>query len=142
MPATLRPSVSPQRWASRWMCVSTGKAGTPKACAITTEAVLWPTPGRASNAPKSAGTTPPCRSSTRRDKLDKARAFCGANPNGRMIPRMTSTGSAASDPGSGASAKRRGVTWLTLASVHCAESTTATSKVKASPWASGIGGAG
>ena len=37
------------------MWVSTGKAGTPKAWAITTEAVLWPTPGRASSAAKSCG---------------------------------------------------------------------------------------
>ena len=28
MRATLLPSLNPQRWASRWMWVSTGKAGT------------------------------------------------------------------------------------------------------------------
>ena len=41
------------------MWVSTGNAGTPKACTISTEAVLWPTPGRASSASKLGGTSPP-----------------------------------------------------------------------------------
>ena len=36
------------------MCVSTGNAGTPNACAITTLAVLWPTPASFSSASKSA----------------------------------------------------------------------------------------
>ena len=57
--STLVPLESPQRAASRWMWVSTGNAGTPKAWAMTTPAVLCPTPGRSSNASKEAGTSPP-----------------------------------------------------------------------------------
>ena len=42
------------------MCVSTGNAGTPNAWVITTLAVLWPTPGRASSSSNVRGTSPPC----------------------------------------------------------------------------------
>ena len=42
--ATLRPDDSRQRAASRWMWVSTGNDGTPKDWAMTTLAVLCPTP--------------------------------------------------------------------------------------------------
>jgi hypothetical protein len=38
--STEEPSERPQRAARRWMCVSTGKAGMPKAWAMTTLAVL------------------------------------------------------------------------------------------------------
>ena len=39
------------------MCVSTGKAGCPKPCDITTLAVLCPTPGSISNSNKFSGTS-------------------------------------------------------------------------------------
>ncbi len=51
----------PRRRATRKMCVSTARAGTPKALASTTLAVFWPTPGRAPRASGSEGTRPPCR---------------------------------------------------------------------------------
>ncbi len=38
-----------------------------------------------------------------------------------------------------ASLNNSGVTWLTLSSVHCAESNTATRRVKLLEWSSGIG---
>jgi hypothetical protein len=44
---TFFPEERPQRAARRWIWVSTAKVGRPKAWFRTTEAVLWPTPGRA-----------------------------------------------------------------------------------------------
>jgi len=40
------------------MWVSTGNAGIEKACIETTDAVLWPTPGRDSKEGRSLGTFP------------------------------------------------------------------------------------
>ena len=59
-----------------------------------------------------------------------------------MMPRISSTASAAIASGVGARAKSAGVTSLTFSSVVWAESTTATSRVKGSRWSSGIGGLG
>ena len=66
------------------MCVSTGNAGTPNACAITTLAVLCPTPGSSSNSANVRGTAPPCFSTRMRDSPAIAFAFCGESPHGRM----------------------------------------------------------
>ena len=55
--------------------------------------------------------------------------FCGLRPHGRMISRTSSTGTWRMCLGLSARAKRAGVIWLTLASVHCALSSTATSSV-------------
>ena len=58
------------------MCVSTGKVAMPNACDNTTLAVLCPTPGSASSASISEGTTPPCRSiNNRARRFDKWCAF-------------------------------------------------------------------
>ena len=111
------------------MCVSTGNAGTPKTCAMTTEAVLCPTPGNASSSSNVRGTWPPWRSTSRRDSSRIAAALRGASPHGRTIASICATGSAAIAAGVAAAAKSAGVTWLTRLSVHCAESTTATSSV-------------
>ena len=56
-------------------------------------------------------------------------AFCGASPQDRMIASMRATGSRPIAVGAAASAHKRGVTSFTRRSVHCAESTTATSSV-------------
>ncbi len=114
------------------MCVSTGKAGTPKACTSTTLAVLWPTPGSASSAPSSPGTRPPCSATMRFARAERLRAFCGASPQLRIRRSRVGTGRRASASALGARAKSAGVTWFTRASVHCAESTTETSSVKGS----------
>ncbi len=53
------------------------------------------------------------------------RDFAGESPQGRMISRMAGTPSFTIACGVRARAKRRGVTWFTRTSVHCAESTTA-----------------
>ncbi len=124
------------------MCVSTGKVGYPKAWLMTTEAVLCPTPGSASSSGKVEGTCPPCRSSNRRESSASDRLFPGASPHCRISSRMALSPSAAIFAGSGATRKSAGVTSLTFLSVHCALSTTATSRVKASEWFRGIGGSG
>ena len=111
------------------MCVSTGKAGRPKACAITTLAVLCPTPGSASSASKSAGTRPPCRSIRILDRPAIALAFAGERPQGRITRWISATESFTIASGVAARANRIGVIWLTLTSVHCAESSTAISSV-------------
>ena len=114
------------------MCVSTGNAGTPNACAITTDAVLCPTPGNSSSAPKSAGTCPPCFSTSNRDNPAIATDFCGDNPHGLINSRISSTGTAIIASGVAARANNPGVTKFTRASVHCADNSTATSNVNAS----------
>ena len=50
------------RLATRNTWVSTAIVGSPKATLRTTLAVLRPTPGSASSAAASRGTSPPCRS--------------------------------------------------------------------------------
>ena len=49
---TLLPEDKPHRYIKRCTCVSTGNAGTPNAWDITTDAVLWPTPGKDSKSEK------------------------------------------------------------------------------------------
>ena len=124
------------------MWVSTGNAGLPKACAITTLAVLCPTPGSASSSSKVAGTRPPWRSTMSCDSARMFLAFVGESPHERTTRSISFTESLAMASGVRARAKSRGVTSLTRASVHCAESTTATRSVNGSSWPSGMGGAG
>jgi hypothetical protein len=57
------------------------------------------------------------------------RALVGASPQVRIRLRISATFSFAIASGVSARAKSPGVTWFTRASVHCAESSTATSKV-------------
>ena len=83
-------TASPQRCASRWICVSTGKLGTPKDCAMTTLAVLCPTPGSRSSAAKSCGTSPQCSSINISLRRRIAFDFCGERPQGLMISRIVS----------------------------------------------------
>jgi len=126
---TLRPLDSPQRSAKRWMWVSTGKAGTPKACDITTLAVLCPTPGSASSSSKLLGTRPPCSSTSCCESAWMFFDFAGDSPQGRMMLRISGTRSFAIAAGWSARANSFGVTRFTRSSVHCAESTTAISSV-------------
>lgn len=124
------------------MCVSTGNAGTPKACVISTDAVLCPTPGNASSASRSAGTTPPWRSTTSAAIARRCFAFVGASPTSRMSAWISATSSAAIAAGVDARAKSAGVTWFTFLSVVCADSITAHKNVNGSRWSSGISGSG
>ncbi len=127
--STFFPLVSFHRCASRWICVSTGNAGTPNACAITTLAVLWPTPGNSSSSANVLGTSPPWRSINSRDSSRIACAFLGARPHGRTIASISATVRRAIATGLSASLNSAGVTTFTRLSVHCAESSTAMSNV-------------
>ncbi len=111
------------------MCVSTGNAGTPNACDITTLAVLCPTPGSSSNSSNVRGTCPPCFSINSRESSWIALAFRGASPQGRTMALISSTVRAAIAAGLSAILKSAGVTRLTRLSVHCAESSTAINRV-------------
>ena len=111
------------------MWVSTGKAGSPNAWAITTPAVLWPTPGRASRASQSCGTSLLCSSTSMRESCSMCLLLAGDSPQGRIISRIASRPRAAMSPGLSARAKSAGVTWFTFLSVHCADNSTATNKV-------------
>src|SRR5947209_7218512 len=130
--STLLPLVSPQRAASRWTWVSTGKAARPNAWLSTTEAVLWPTPGSASRASSVRGTSPPCSAARIAERRLRFFALVSARPMRRISRLISSTGRAARAAGVGARAKRAGVTSLTSLSVVWAESTTATSSVNGS----------
>ena len=114
------------------MWVSTGKAGTPNAWDMTTLAVLCPTPGSSSSSAKVFGTDPPCFSTRSFDRPEIAFAFCGESPHGRMMLWMSATGTRAIFAGVSARANSSGVTSFTFRSVHWAESTTETRRVKAS----------
>ena len=134
---------SPQRAASRWMCVSTGNAGTPNAWAITTLAVLWPTPASASRNSQSARHLAAGVDDLVRPRFQMFLALVGREPDLADDGEDPSRGRARpSAPASSAWRTARGVTWLTFLSVVCADSTTATSSVNGSAWSSGIGGAG
>ena len=130
--STFLPVESPHRNIKRWICVSTGKAGTPKAWLMTTEAVLCPTPGIASRSVKLSGTWPSCNSMIISERPLSALDFMGTKPQGRMIAAMSSMLMAAIACGVGASAKRIGVMVFTRASVHWADKTTATNRVNGS----------
>ena len=86
------------------MCVSTGKVCSPKAWAITTLAVLLPTPGSATRASKSRGTSPPCSSHSISAARFRAFALAGEKFTCRMYPRISSTESARIAAGVGAHA--------------------------------------
>ena len=110
------------------MWVSTGNAGTPKAWAMTTLAVLWPTPASDSRKSQSGSTSPPA-STIWCAIVDRFRALVGARPSSRMWPRISSGDSAAISSGVDAAANSDGVTWFTFLSVVWADSATATSSV-------------
>ena len=68
--------------------------------------------------------------------------FAGESPHGLMISRISSIPNLIISNGLFACLNRCGVIVFTRASVHCAESRTAISKVNASVWSSGIGVSG
>ncbi len=111
------------------MWVSTGKAGWPKAWAMTTLAVLWPTPGSDSSSSKLAGTWPPWRLAMISDRARMFLALAGASPHGRMTDSISRGDSRAMASGVRARANRSGATWFTRTSVHWADSTTAINSV-------------
>lgn len=124
------------------MCVSTGKAGMPKACTMTTDAVLWPTPGSASSASKDRGTSPAWRAQRSAAMACRCLALVGASPTWRISAKMSATANAAICAGVRALRKSAGVTSFTFLSVVCADKSTAHKSVNASSWSSGIGTSG
>ena len=114
------------------MWVSTGKAGTPKACDITTLAVLCPTPGKASKSSKDSGTWPLCLSRIIWLKSKMALLLNGDNPQGFIISRISSMVNFTISEGLLAFANKEGVIKFTRLSVHWALNKTAINKVYAS----------
>ncbi len=115
------------------MCVSTAMVAWPKATLSTTFAVFRPTPGRASRASRSPGTSPPWRSSSRRASAATFFALACHSPIERICAPMPASPSCAMAAASGAAANSAGVTLFTAASVVCAERTTATRSWNAVP---------
>jgi hypothetical protein len=98
------------------MWVSTGNAGTPNACAMTTLAVLWPTPARPSRKSQSGYTSPPS-SMIWFAAVHRFLAFDGASPISLMICKIASGPRTDIFSGVSATANRAGVTSLTFLSV-------------------------
>ena len=124
------PGARPVRLATRKICVSTAIVGSPKATLSTTFAVLRPTPGSASSASRSRGTSPPCCSTSIRRQRDHvlrlgAEEADRADQSRRAAPRRAPSIFC----GVSATANSAGVALLTPTSVACADSTTATSRV-------------
>ena len=126
---TFLPEVSFQRCASLWIWVSTGKDGTPNAWAITTLAVLWPTPGRLSRSSWLSGTWLLYLATKIFERSEMAWDFLGDRPQGLIIFLISSTETHLIFSGVSANSKRAGVIWFTRLSVHWAESSTAMSSV-------------
>lgn len=118
--------VSPRRRESRPTCVSTGRPGRSNATDLTTLPVLRPTPGRVVRLSRSVGTLPPWRSSSAAASPMRLRAFERKKPVEWMSVSSSSGSARARSKGEGYRRNRAGVTILTRASVHCAESTVAT----------------
>ena len=109
------------------MWVSTAITGSPNTVLSTTLAVLRPTPGRASSAARSCGTSPPWRSSSWRDSATMFLALLRNRPMVLMCSATPSSPRVIIASGVGAAANSLRVARFTLLSVACAESTTATS---------------
>ena len=131
---------SPHLEASRWMCVSTGKAGIPYHCDITTLAVLCPTPAKLSRYFQSERTPPPAISCWA--IFLRFFALVGANPIFLIKFLIVSTSGVAINSGVFAFLNKAGVTLFTILSVVCADNITATSNVYALSCSSGMGGLG
>ena len=115
------------RWAMRKTWVSTAMPwGSLKASHMTQLAVLRPTPGSFCSSSTSAGTSPPKSAVTICASATRFFALLRKNPSEWMISATSSDEAAAMAAGVGKAANRRGVTLFTAASVHWADSTTAT----------------
>jgi len=121
------PGAMPVRLPRRKIWVSTAMVAWPKISFSTTFAVLRPTPGSASSAARLSGTSPPWRSTSRRESAATLRALACQRPMLLISAPIPSAPKAAIALASGAAAKRAGVTLFTARSVVWAESTTATS---------------
>ena len=132
----------PVRLATRKMWVSTAIAGSRNQVLSTTFAVLRPTPGRLSSAARDDGTSPPNRSTRIAESFITCRALLRKSPMVRMCSISRSSPSASIFAGVSATLKSASVARLTPLSVACADSATATSRVKALVCASSPLGSG
>ena len=96
---------------------------------ITTDAVLCPTPGKASKASKLSGTLPSYLSHKILLSSAIALDFLGDKPQGLMIFLITSGSTKDISKGLSAKENSSGVTLFTLISVHCADNKTAINNV-------------
>lgn len=122
--------VNPSLPVRRAMCVSTTiPDGIPNPAPRMTFAVFRPIPGRRVSSSMLRGTSPPYRSTIACAQPFRERALARKNPVDWMIRSMAPRGAAASAAASGQARNRTGVTWLTRASVHCAERMVAASSL-------------
>src|SRR5690554_5877474 len=124
------------------MWVSTAMVGSPKAVLSTTLAVLRPTPGRASSAPRSRGTSPPCRSTRIRQVAITFLALVLNRPMVEMWRLSASSPRSRIACGVLATGYRRRVALLTPTSVACADSRTAISSSNGVEYSSSVVGFG
>ena len=129
-PRGVLPGASGMRFETRKICVSTAIVGWPKAMLSTTLAVLRPTPGSVSSSSRFRGTSPPKCSTKAPREADDVLGLGAIEADRLDQSRTLSSPSASIFSGVSAMAKSAGVALLTPASVACAESTTATSRVK------------
>ena len=78
---------------------------------------------------RSLAGNPPCRWTSMRDSARMFFDFAGASPQGRMTASMRAADRRAISAAVAAFWNSRGATMLTLWSVHCADRTTAISRV-------------
>ena len=124
------------------MWVSTGNAGCPNPCDITTLAVLWPTPGKLSRSLKLSGTFELNLSTIILDRLNIFKDFWGASTQDLIIISIYNEDIFKIFAGVLAFLKSSGVTWFTLSSVHWALNKTAINNSNSLLWFSGIGVSG
>ena len=104
-------------------------AGSAPSSLSTTLAVLRPTPGRASSAPRSSGTSPSCASTRMRAAAITFLALVRYSPIERIASVSPSSPSASILAGVSTEANSGRVARLTPLSVAWAESATATTRV-------------
>src|SRR5690606_34617588 len=133
---------SPIRLATRKTWGATAMAGSSKATATTTLAVLRPTPLSRVSSACVRGTSPPKSSTSIRAVAASAFAFWLGYETERMYAKISSASAPAIASGVGKRSKRAGVTRFTRASVHCADRITATRSSKGLRYWSSVSGRG
>ena len=140
--STLFPVLNPHRYANLWICVSTGKAGTPNHCVSWQRRQFYDQrPARLQRFECVGYFTVVLFNQNFRQTCDSLR-FHRRKAAGFNDLAISSTESFIISNGLSASLKARGVVLFTRTSVHCADSNTAINNVYASLWSSGMGGLG
>ncbi|CDG97885.1 hypothetical protein XBP1_2830044 [Xenorhabdus bovienii str. puntauvense] len=140
--STFFPGANWVRLQTRKICVSTAIVGQPKAVFKTTLAVLRPTPGSASRAARSSGTSPWCFSNKMRQVLITFSALVLYNPMVFIYSFRLSTPRLRIVCGVLATGYNFVVALLTLTSVACADSNTDISNSKEELKANSVVGCG